>query len=108
MVEEATTPQVSKVLTMENSKKHVSFNSVLEPILCLVGSKDASMHQGNKVQPSVCPSRPSNNGPWILDWLSQVPIQEGGKAFTETNINGVDQHSILKEVHENPLVSKQS
>lgn len=97
------------VLKKENSKNQQPLCiSVLEPLLCPVDMMDATMPQGSKDKRTVSSPRPSHNGPWSLDWLSQVPIQEGGKVFTAGNSAGAKQHSISKVIHEQPLQSKHS
>ena len=93
----------------ENSKNtQPIFTSVLEPVLCPVDSNEATTQQGSKIKPSVSSQRTNHFGPWSLDWLSQVPVHEGGKVFTVGTSVGAAQPSISKEIIEQPLVWKQS
>jgi len=106
--EEAVT-HVSKVLKKENGiKQQAHFNTVLEPVLCPVDIKVASDHQGSKTQSTLCPSRPSNKGPWSLDFLTQAPIQEGDIVFTAKQVDVVAQPPKLKGNRESLLVEQHS
>ena len=101
--------QVSNMLEKENNnKQQASLNTVLAPILCPVDSNEASMQQGTKELPAICPPRSSNKGPWSLDFLSQVPIQEGGNVFTTKNNEGAAQLSNVKVLHDTSVVQQHS
>jgi len=106
--EEAVT-HVSKVLKKGNgTKQQAHFNTVLEPVLCPDDIKVASEQQGSKTQSALYPSWPSNMGPWSLDFLTQVPIQEGDIVFMAKQVDVAAQPPKLKGNRESLLVEQHS
>jgi hypothetical protein len=95
--QKAATCTVSKAATCK--QQNVTPTLVLEPVLCPVDTQNDHTKQCNKVQPSAGTSRPINKGPWSLDWVSNVPIEEGGTVFTAAPSTAAEQNSLVKIVH---------
>lgn len=54
----------------------------------------------------MCHSRPSNKGPWSLNFLSQQPIQKCGNVFTAQPHEEAEQPANLKVSLEHPVLAQ--
>jgi len=53
-----------------------------------------------------CQQKLVGTGPWSLDWLSQIPISEGGNTFSSPCLNEIDANSSLNAELISTLPSK--
>lgn len=90
-----------KAATFE--QQHVTPTPVLEPLLSLAAPQDDHTKLCSEVQPSAGSLRPNTKGPWSLDWLSNVPIKEGGTLFTAAPSAAAEQNSLVNVVHEQAI-----
>lgn len=100
IVEDVSKAATCKQKAATYKQQHVTPTLVLEPVFSPADPQDGHTKQCSKVQPSAGTLRPNTKGPWSLDWLSNVPIKEGGALFTAAPSIAAEQNSFVKVVHE--------